>query len=55
MKKIAVAGAGYVGMTMAVLLAQNNMVKLVDPLIDKIEKVNKKKSPIADEGLSNYL
>lgn len=55
MKKIAVAGAGYVGMAMAVLLAQNNMVKLVDPLIDKIEKVNKRKSPIADEELSNYL
>lgn len=55
MKKIAVAGAGYVGMAMAVLLAQNNSVKLVDPLIDKVEKVNRRKSPIADKELSDYL
>ena len=55
MRKIAVAGAGYVGMAMAVLLAQNNSVKLVDPLIDKVEKVNRRKSPIADKELSDYL
>lgn len=55
MKKIAVAGAGYVGMAMAVLLAQNNSVKLVDPLIDKVEKVNRRKSPIADKELNDYL
>ena len=54
-KKIAVAGAGYVGMAMAVLLAQNNSVELVDPLTDKVEKVNRRASPIADKELSDYL
>ena len=54
-KKIAVAGAGYVGMAMAVLLAQNNSVELVDPLTDKVEKVNRRASPIADRELSDYL
>lgn len=54
-KKIAVAGAGYVGMAMAVLLAQNNSVELVDPLTDKVEKVNRRESPIADKELSDYL
>lgn len=54
-KEIAVAGAGYVGMAMAVLLAQNNTVELVDPLTDKVEKVNRRESPIADRELSDYL
>jgi UDPglucose 6-dehydrogenase len=54
-KNIAVAGAGYVGMAMAVLLAQNNSVELVDPLTDKVEKVNRRASPIADKELSDYL
>lgn len=54
-KKIAVAGAGYVGMAMAVLLAQNNSVELVDPLTDKVKKVNRRASPIVDKELSDYL
>lgn len=54
-KKIAVAGAGYVGMAMAVLLAQNNSVEIVDTLAGKVEKINRKVSPIADLELSEYL
>ncbi len=40
---------------MAVLLAQNNTVELVDPLADKVEKVNRRESPIADKELRDYL
>ncbi len=54
-RKIAAAGAGYVGMAMAVLLAQNNSVELVDPLTDKVKKVNRRASPIVDKELSDYL
>lgn len=54
-KKIAVAGAGYVGMAMAVLLAQNHTVELVDPVAEKVQKVNRRESPIADKELSDYL
>ena len=53
--KIAVAGAGYVGMAMAVLLAQNNSVTIVDTLPWKVEKINQKVSPITDKELSEYL
>ena len=48
-KKIAVAGAGYVGMAMGVLLAQNNPVSIVDPLPEKVNKINQKISPIVDQ------
>ncbi len=54
-KKIAVAGAGYVGMAMGVLLAQNNPVSIVDPLPEKVNKINQKISPIVDQMLSEYL
>lgn len=54
-KRIAVAGAGYVGMAMAVLLAQNNNVCLVDPVSDKVKKINQKVSPIVDKELKDYL
>ena len=47
-KKIAVAGAGYVGLSVATLLAQHNTVKLVDVVPEKVEKVNKRISPIQD-------
>ena len=43
--KIAVAGTGYVGLSIAVLLAQNNSVKAVDIIPEKVELINNKKSP----------
>lgn len=53
--KIAVVGAGYVGLSMAVLLSQKNEVKVVDIVNDKIDKINKKISPIRDEDIEEYL
>ena len=47
--KIAVAGTGYVGLSMAILLAQNNEVTAVDVIPEKVEMINAKKSPIADK------
>ena len=47
--KIAVAGTGYVGMSIATLLAQKNHVTAVDVIPEKVEKINKKISPIQDE------
>ena len=55
MVKIAVAGTGYVGMSLAVLLAQHNEVKAVDVVPEKVEKINKRISPIADEYIEKYL
>lgn len=52
---IAVAGTGYVGLSMAVLLAQNNPVVAVDIIPEKVEKINKKQSPIQDEYIEKYL
>ena len=46
--KIAVAGTGYVGLSLAVLLAQQNTVTAVDIIPEKIDLINKKKSPIQD-------
>ena len=53
--KIAVAGTGYVGLSIAVLLAQHNTVKAVDIIPEKVELINKKKSPIQDDYIENYL
>lgn len=53
--KIAVAGTGYVGLSLAVLLAQNNTVYAVDIVPEKIELINNKKSPIQDEYIEKYL
>ena len=53
--KIAVAGTGYVGLSIATLLAQKHEVVAVDVLPDKVEKINAKQSPIADEFLEKYL
>ena len=47
--KIAVAGTGYVGLSLAVLLAQRNKVTAVDIVQEKVEAINNKKSPIGDE------
>ncbi len=53
--KIAVAGTGYVGLSMAVLLSQHNSVKAVDIIPEKVDLINKRKSPIQDEYIEKYL
>ena len=53
--KIAVAGTGYVGMSIATLLAQYNEVVAVDVLPEKVEKINNRISPIQDEYIEKYL
>lgn len=53
--KIAVAGTGYVGLSIAVLLAQHNDVTAVDVVPDKVEMLNCRKSPIQDEYIEKYL
>lgn len=52
---IAVAGTGYVGLSMAVLLAQNHNVTAVDIIPEKVDLINQKKSPIQDEYIIKYL
>ncbi len=52
---IAVAGTGYVGLSLAVLLAQNNHVVAVDIIPEKVEMINNKKSPIQDDYIEEYL
>ena len=52
---IAVAGTGYVGLSMAVLLAQHNHVMAVDVVPEKVQLINEKKSPIRDEYIEKYL
>ena len=54
-KKIAVAGTGYVGLSIATLLAQHNHVMAVDIIPEKVELINSKKSPIQDEYIEKYL
>ena len=54
-KKIAVAGTGYVGLSIATLLAQHNRVVAVDIIPEKVEMINNKKSPIQDEYIEKYL
>ena len=53
--KIAVAGTGYVGMSIAVLLAQKHRVYAVDIIPEKVEMINAKKSPIQDDYIEKYL
>ncbi len=53
--KIAVAGTGYVGLSMATLLAQHHQVTAVDVIPKKVNMINKRKSPIQDEYIENYL
>ncbi|MBI5992579.1 nucleotide sugar dehydrogenase [Clostridium perfringens] len=52
---IAVAGTGYVGLSIATLLAQNNHVTAVDIIPEKVEMINNKKSPIQDDYIEKYL
>lgn len=54
-RRIAVAGTGYVGLSLAVLLAQNNEVTAVDIVPAKVDLINNRKSPIQDEYIEKYL
>lgn len=54
-KKIAIAGTGYVGLSLATLLAQYNQVVAVDIVPEKVELINDKKSPIQDDYIEKYL
>ncbi len=54
-RRIAVAGAGYVGLSLAVLLAQHNEVVIVDVLKAKVDDINRRRSPIQDEYIEEYL
>ncbi len=53
--KIAIAGIGYVGLSNAVLLAQNNEVIAIDIIKDKVDMINNKRSPIEDKDIQEYL
>ncbi len=53
--KIAVAGTGYVGLSIATLLAQHNDVVAVDIVQERVDLVNNRKSPIQDEYIEKYL
>ena len=53
--KIAVAGTGYVGLSMATLLAQHHSVMAVDVIPEKVEKINRRESPIQDEYIEKYF
>ena len=53
--KIAVAGTGYVGLSMAVLLSQHHRVTAVDIIQEKVDLINSKKSPIQDEYIEKFL
>ena len=52
---IAVAGTGYVGLSIATLLAQHNKVTAVDIIPEKVELIRQKKSPIQDDYIEKYL
>ena len=54
-RKIAIAGTGYVGLSLAVLLAQKNQVTAVDIIPEKVEMINNKKNPIQDDYIEKYL
>ena len=53
--KVAVAGTGYVGLSIATLLAQHHHVTAVDVIPEKVEKLNNRISPIQDEYIEKYL
>jgi len=53
--RIAVAGTGYVGLSLATLLAQHNHVTAVDVIPEKVDLINRRRSPIKDEYIEKYL
>ena len=53
--KITIAGTGYVGLSLAVLLAQHNSVTAIDIIPEKVEMINNRKSPIRDTEIDDYL
>lgn len=53
--KVAVAGTGYVGLSIATLLSQHHQVTAVDVIPEKVEKLNNKISPIQDDYIEKYL
>ena len=53
--KIAVAGTGYVGLSIATLLSQHHQVTAVDVIPEKVDMLNRKQSPIQDEHIEKYL
>ena len=53
--KISIAGTGYVGLSIATLLAQHNEVTAVDIVAERVEMINNKKSPIQDDYIEDYL
>lgn len=53
--KIAVAGTGYVGLSIATLLSQHHQVTAVDIIPEKVEMINNRKSPIQDDYIEKYL
>ena len=53
--RIAVAGTGYVGLSIAILLAQHHEVTAVDVIAEKVDLVNRRQSPIQDEYIERYL
>ena len=53
--KIAVAGIGYVGLSMAVLLAEHNRVTAVDVLPERVDMINARRSPLVDREIEEYL
>ena len=55
MTKIAVAGTGYVGLSIAVLLARQHRVTAVDILPEKVDAINRRQSPVQDEYIEKYL
>ena len=54
-KNIAVAGTGYVGLSIAVLLSQHHKVTAMDIIPEKVEMINNRKSPIQDDYIEDYL
>ena len=53
--KIAVAGTGYVGLSMATLLSQHHSVKAVDIIAEKVDMINRRQSPIQDDYIEKYF